>query len=182
MRELAHGHQVGEDLCRVKIICQPVEHRHAGELRQHLGILLAKAAIFDAIVEPAQNSRGVLHGFLVADMAAGWSQISDMRALIVGRHLEPAAGARAVLLENEGDVLALKHLLFISACFRHLEAGGELQQVPDLLRSEIEQLDKTASVQVLWHWMFLKWGRGSADRSCNVTHRARAQALIRGWL
>jgi len=63
-------HQVARIWCRVESFRQPVKHRHAERTRPGTRILLAKAAIFDAIVERkrAQNPRGFLSWFLMPDM------------------------------------------------------------------------------------------------------------------
>ncbi len=88
------------DLCGVKIIRQPVEHGPAGKFRQHFGVVLAETALLDSIVDTAQNPRGVFHRFLVANLAARWPQIGDVRTLIVGCDLKTASGAGSVLLED----------------------------------------------------------------------------------
>jgi hypothetical protein len=108
MREFAHRHHVGEDLRGVEFIGQPVEHRHAGKLSKHFGIILTEATILDPVIEATEHSGGVFDRFLVADMATRRSQIGDMRALIMGRDFEPAAGACAVLLEDQRDILTAR--------------------------------------------------------------------------
>ena len=77
MGELAHGHEVGERLRRMGLVGQAVVDGNAGERGKLLGRLLAEAAVFDGVVDPAEHARRVLHGFLVADLAAGGAEIGD---------------------------------------------------------------------------------------------------------
>src|SRR3954449_3334807 len=65
---LGHGQHVGEDLRRVKLIRQSVPHGDPGVAGQHLYVLLAGAAVLDAVEGPPEHPGGVLHRLLVADL------------------------------------------------------------------------------------------------------------------
>ncbi len=121
-----HGQKISKDLRRVKFVGQPVIDRHARILRQLLHNVLAKAAIFDRVVDPAQNPRGIFDRFLVADMRTRGPKIRHPRALIIGRDLKANAGPRAVFFKDQRDVLALQLWYFGARVFCHLQIGGKL--------------------------------------------------------
>jgi hypothetical protein len=100
--ELAHRHEVREHLGRMRLVGEAVIDRHASMDRKLLRGFLGEAAIFDRIIEAPKYPGRILHGFLVADMAAGRADISYMRALVVGGNLEAGAGTGRILLENKG--------------------------------------------------------------------------------
>ena len=104
--------------------------------------LLAEAAVLDAVVHAAQHPGGVLHRLLVADLRAGRSQVGDVGALVVGGHLEGAAGAGGGLLEDQGDVLALQPLLLVAAVLGRFQVGRQLEQELELLGGEVQLLQK----------------------------------------
>jgi hypothetical protein len=83
------------------------------------------------------STRRILHRFLVADLAASRAEVGDVRALIVGSHLETGARARRVLLEDEGDVPAFEPLLLDAGRLRSLEIGSQPQQKADLVRAKL---------------------------------------------
>ena len=116
-----HRQQVGQHLRRVEIIGQSVVHRHTRELRQRFRVGLREPPVFNAIIEPTQHPGGVFHGFLVPDMAARGANIRHMRALIIGRHFKAGAGASAVFLEDQGDILAAQAGLFGARCLRFFQ-------------------------------------------------------------
>src|SRR5271166_3806925 len=79
----------------------------AGPGREFVGGRLGEASILDRVVHPPQHARRVLDGLLVAHMRAGWSEEGDVGALVICGYLESTAGPGGVLLEDQGDVLAL---------------------------------------------------------------------------
>ena len=56
-----------------------------------------------------------------------------MRALIVGRHLERAAGAGGGLFEDQDDLFLLELLFLGPIPFRGLQLGGEIEERDELL-------------------------------------------------
>jgi hypothetical protein len=123
---LAHREDVAQRLRRVPLVGQAVPDRDAAEQRQRLDQLLLGAAVLDAVVHPAQHARGVLHRLLVADLRAARVQVGDVGALVVGGHLERAAGAGRRLLEDEREVLARQVLLLAAALLRRLELADSV--------------------------------------------------------
>ena len=128
----------------MELVGQAVPDRHAGILAQDFHQVLAEAAVLDAVVHAAQHAGGILHGFFVTDLRAGGSQVGDVRALVIGGDFEGAAGAGGGLFEDQGDVLAFQPLLLIAAVLGCLEVGRELEQELELLRSEVQFLEKVA--------------------------------------
>jgi hypothetical protein len=119
------------------LVRQSVIDRHARKSGKLLGDLLAEPPIFDRIVHAAEHAGGVLHRFLVADMAATGAKNGDMRTLIVGRDLKAGAGPRRVLLEDQGDVPPRQTRLFGAGNLRCFELRRQLQQNADFSRREV---------------------------------------------
>ncbi len=87
-----HGQDIGQRLGGVKFVGETIPDRHTGVFRQLLHPRLFEAAVFDAVVHAAQHARGVPDGFLLAELRSGRVQIGHAGALVVGGHLEGAAG------------------------------------------------------------------------------------------
>ena len=148
---LQHGQLVGQHLGGVPLVRQSIPHRDAGELSQSLDVLLLLAAELDAVIEAAQHPSGVRHGLLVAHLGTGGVEVGDLCALVVGGHLEGAAGARRGLLKNESDVLTGQPLHLAAGLLVRLELGGQLEQGAPLLSREVELFEETAVVQGVGH-------------------------------
>ena len=76
-----------------------------------------------------EHAGGVLDRLLVAHVRARGADEGDVRALVVGRDLEGAAGPRRVLLEDQRDLLADELLLLASLLLGGLQLGREVEQV-----------------------------------------------------
>ena len=68
-----------------------------------------------------------------------------MHAEIRRGDLEGATRARAGLLEDQRDALALVHAVRDAGFFLRLELGREVEQLRDLRGGEVEQLQKVSS-------------------------------------
>ena len=134
---LLHGEEIGQHLRGVKLVRQPVPDRHAGMGGELLDDGLAEAAILDPVEHAAQNAGRVLDGLLAAQMRARGAQIGDIRALVMGGHLEAGTRAGAVLLEDQRDFLALQQFRLGARVFRGFQIGRKLQKEPDLGGGEI---------------------------------------------
>ena len=130
---------------------QAVEHRNAGELREFLDDFLLEAAVLDGVVHPAENPRGVLHALLVADLRGVRVDVGDVGALVVGGHLEGAAGASGGFLEDQGNVLALQVLLLGAGVLGALEVAGQVEQVTQLAGAVVHQAEQVTVVHVESH-------------------------------
>ncbi len=149
---LGHGEHVGQDLRRVELVGQAVPHRHAGVLREGLDVLLGGAAVLDGVEGAAEDSRGVLHRLLVADLGAAGSEVGHVRALVLRGDLERGASPRRGLLEDQGDVLAGEARLLVAGVLRGLEVGGELEQEAQLVGGEVELLEEAPVAEVEGQW------------------------------
>ena len=123
----AHGQRVGEHLGGMKLVGQAVEHGHAGVFRQFFDHVLPEAAIFDAVVHPAQHAGGVFDAFLMPDLAGGRLQISDPRPLVARGDFKRAAGAGRCFFKNQGDVLPFHPLHFAPCLFGGFQFGGKVE-------------------------------------------------------
>src|SRR6266852_7412522 len=121
----------------MSFICEPVPHRHSGIVGKFLHLCLFKTTVLDAVIHATQDARGILHRLLGADMRAAGADVGDVGALVVGSHLESAAGACRVLLKDEGNLLATQMLHLCASIFRRFYLGGEVQQEEDLLWCEV---------------------------------------------
>ena len=134
---LLHGEEVGQNLGGMALVGQAVPHRHACVFGQLLNGLLLEAAVLDAVEHATQHAGGVGHALLYANLAAGGSQIGDMRPLVLRANLKGAACAGGGLLKNQGDVLALQGRLFGAGVFGALQVAGQIQQIVQFFRAEV---------------------------------------------
>ena len=144
---LAHGQHVGQDLGRMELVGQAVEHRHAGVVGERLDEVLVEAAVLDAVVQPAEHTRRVLDRLLVAHLRRLRVEIGHVRALVVRGHLERAARARRGLLEDQADLLLAEVLLLSPVLLGRLEVGRQVEQVAELVGREVELLEEVAALE-----------------------------------
>ncbi|MOA18998.1 hypothetical protein D3C78_1393500 [compost metagenome] len=130
---------------------QAVEHRHAGVLGQVFDDFLLEAAILDGVVHAPEHAGGVLHAFLVADLRGARIDVGDAGALIVGGHLEGAAGAGGGLFEDQRDVLAPEVLLLGAGVLGALEVARQVEEVTQLAGAVVHQAEQVAVVHVERH-------------------------------
>ena len=71
-----------------------------------------------------------------------------MRALVVGGDLERAARPRRVLLEDQGDLLAVQALLLAVLALGGLELGREIEQVGELFGGVVGERQEVAAAEV----------------------------------
>ena len=143
-----HGEQVGQDLGWVRFIGQTIPHWHTGIASKFFDLCLRVSAILDAIIHPAQDTSGILHGFLAPDVGASWAYIGDMSTLIECCNLECATGSRRVFFEDEGDLFPFQALYLCSSVFRRFQFSCQVQKRIDLLWCEVVQLEKVPVPQI----------------------------------
>ena len=148
---LLHGEDVGERLGGMELGRKPVPHRHAGIGGQVLHHRLLEAAVLDAVVHAAEHAGGVLDGLLLAHLRAAGIQVGHAHAQVHGAHLEGAAGTGRGLLEQKHDILALQVAVGHAGALHVLEVAGQIEQVADLLGSEIEQSEEVLSRKIERH-------------------------------
>ena len=139
---LLNGQKVGQDLRGVEFVGQAVEYRHARTARQLFHHLLAEAAVFDAVVHPAQDPGRIRDGLLFPDLGAGGVEVGHAHPQIPGSHFEGAAGAGGRLFKNQGHVFSLTEPVGNTSLLFGLEIGGHVQEFLDLRRRKIQQLEK----------------------------------------
>ena len=105
---------------------------------------LRETAVFDGVVEAAEDTRGVGDAFFVAELAAAGAEVAAMRALVKAGDFKGAAGAGRGFLENQGDVFAAKARGFAARFFRRLERGGTVEQVKDGFARVVGEFEQAA--------------------------------------
>ena len=156
---LAHGEHVGNHLCGMELGSQAIPHGDAGVRRKLLHDCLVEAAILDAIVHAAEHAGGVLDGLFVAHLRARGIEIRHAHAQVVARDLERAARTRGGLLKEEHDVLALEMPMRHTSALELLEVCREVDEILNLGRSEVEQLEKVAATEINAHESILSFVR-----------------------
>ena len=182
---LLNGQEVRQNLGGVELIGQAVPHGNVGVLGQLLHNALAEAAVLDAVKHAAQDAGGVGDALLFADLGAAGVQIGDAHAQIMPRHLEGAAGTGAGLFKDQGDVLALTQGVGDAGLLLGLQLRRQLQQVGDLLRGKVQQLEKILVFQTghdvapsdfdRGQWRSPLWSRFSSTASSRVSATTMAR-------
>ena len=145
---LAQRQQVSQDLGRMIVVGQAVVDRHAGPARERLGVVLVEAAELDGVVDAAEDPRGVLDGLLLADVAAARTEVRDVRALVVGGHLEADPRPGRVLLEDQRDGPPGEAPDLAVLALLRLEARREVEQALDLGRREVAKRQERSTEEV----------------------------------
>ena len=144
---------------------------HAGVGGQLLDVGLGEAAELDAVVEAAEHARRVLDGLLLAHLGAAGVEVGHAHAEVHGADLERAAGAGGRLLEQQNDVLALEIAVRHTGVFHGLEAGRKIEQIADLLGTEIQQGEEAFPRKVHRH------GTSPFKRMRNESTQAKRNAV-----
>ena len=135
----AHGEHIRQHLRGMELVGEAIVDRNTGVLCQLLHGVLAKAAVFDGVEHPAQNTGGVGDGLFFADLRAGGVEIGDAHAHVVGSDLKRAAGAGGGLFKDQGNVLALPVVNADIGLLFGLETLRQIQQIQDFLRCKVQQ-------------------------------------------
>ena len=140
LEPLAHGQQIGQRLDRVALVGQQVDHRDVDGPRHPPQRVVGKHARADDSVVARQRAGQVLRGLPLgqADLVA--PDRHGMAPELDHRHLHGVARPGRRLLEHEPDPLAAEQL-------RHLPALGPVEQVDQLLRGDVVDVEKVAR-----HW------------------------------
>jgi hypothetical protein len=135
-------HHVGQQLGRVPRVGQPVPHRHAGIRRELLHRPVGEATELDSVEHPAEHPGRVGHRLLLAELDVALAEVLGVGTLVDAGHREGAPGAGRRLLEQQRDREPVERPLADSRPFFCLQLHRQPQQLADLLRREIEQLQE----------------------------------------
>ena len=100
------GQQICQHLGGMVFIGQSVPDRHAGILCQLFHDFLSESPVFDAVIDPSQDSGSVFDALFLTDLRAFRVQIGGSHAQIVGSHFKGAAGPGAGLFKDQRYVLS----------------------------------------------------------------------------
>ena len=148
---LLDGQQVRQHLGGVELVGEAVPHGHARMVGQLLHQVLAEAAVLDAVIHPAQHPGGVGDGLLLAHLAAAGLQIRHAHAQVHTGHLEGAPGPGGGLFKQQHDVLPLQPAVGHTGALHILEIFGQVQQIADLRRGVVQQLQKASASDIHSH-------------------------------
>ena len=143
---LDHRLQVGQDLARVVLVGERVDHRHPADRRHGLDAVLAEGAPDDRGDLPVEHAGGVLDRLAAAELAA--AGVDDQRVAAelgdADREGHPGAGRR--LVEQHGDrrgtPSAASGIGASAVCRVRLERGGQRQHLGLLGRAEVVVLEE----------------------------------------
>src|SRR5437868_5089981 len=121
-----HSEEVGQHLRRMCFICEPVPHWHTGIRGQFFYLYLGKTTILDAIVHPAEHTRGILHSFFGTDVRTAWAKVGDACTLVDGCYFKCNARSCRVFFENERNLLALQALFLCASVFCRFQVVCQL--------------------------------------------------------
>ena len=124
---------------------QAVPDRNAGIAAEVFHDLLVEAAVFDTVKHAAENLRGVFERLFLTHLGGTRIKVGHPHSEVVAGHFEGAAGTGRCLLEQQNDVLAGEVLVRSSRPLETLEVSGEFQQILNLFRGEVQQLQKISS-------------------------------------
>jgi hypothetical protein len=119
-----HGQDIGQHLCGVELVGEPVEHRYPGVFCQLLDDLLPRPAVLDRVVHAAEHTCGVLHRLFVTDLRGSGVDVGHVGTLVVRRDLERATRAGGGLLEDEGNILAGQAVSPVPRVLRVFQIAG----------------------------------------------------------
>jgi len=148
---LLHGEQVGEDLGRVPLVGETVPHRHPGVGGQDLHGAMGKSTELNPVEHAPEHPCRVGNRLLLAELDVALAEVLGMRTLVDARHGEGASGPRRRLLEYQGDALALQRTATDPGTLVALQRRRQLEQVTDLCRAVVEQLEEVSSFEVAGH-------------------------------
>ncbi len=140
--------EIREDLGGVELVGQAVPDGNAGEGRQLLDPLLPEAPVLDAVEHAPEHTGGIRDALLLPDLGGFGIEVDRVYPEIRRRHFKAAAGAGAGLLEDQRDILAPVQLVGDAGLFLRLQLRRQRQQPADLLRREIQQLEKAFAFQI----------------------------------
>ena len=143
------GEAVRQNLSGMIQVGEAVPYGNAGVLGEQLNGLLLEAAELDAVVEAAENLRGILEGLLLAHLAVG--EEGHVCALVEGGNFECAAGAGGGLLEKKNDVLAFEQVALDAGALLGLQIGGKVEEVADLIGGEVLEGEQAAAFKIDGH-------------------------------
>ena len=100
---------------------------------------------------PSNNLRGVGEGLLLAHLGGAGIEERDAHAEIAGADLERAAGAGGGLFKEQNDLLVAEPLMLNAVVFQALELNGEVDEVVDFFRGEVEKREEASAADVETH-------------------------------
>ncbi|MPN08613.1 hypothetical protein SDC9_155897 [bioreactor metagenome] len=127
---------------------EPVPDGHASIFGEFFNNALAIAAVFDAVIHPAEHLRGIRDALLFADLRSAGVEIGCVHAEVKGGNLEGASRPRAGLFKDQRNVLAVQRVVRDARFLLRLQLRREIEKSLDLLRRKVEQLEKALALQV----------------------------------
>ena len=107
---------------------------------------MKKSAELDPVKHTAENTRGVLHALLLAELNVFDAEILRAAALILRADRKCASCTCRRLFKDKRDILIFKGMSVDSLFLLSLEIRREIEKISDLLRRKILQREKAAAV------------------------------------
>ncbi len=120
---LLEGQDVGHQLAGMRLVGQPVDHRHAGRARKVEKALVALRAQHDPVDIARQHLRRVAHGLAMPELHVAPVEEHALSAQLAHAHVERDARARRGLLEHKRQHAPLERHVIIARTLRASPAG-----------------------------------------------------------
>src|SRR5581483_7019689 len=162
---LPDGEIVGHGLAGMAVVCEPIDHRNAGELRHLLDDFVGKRANHDALHHALEILGHVVNRFALAKINFRWRKINRKASQLLNADVERHARAQRRLLENHRQGFAFKRLTV--GGWMSFDLPCEDQQVLDFGRREVFDREKIFPVHM---------PAPTNVGSCSITNRANVSA------
>jgi hypothetical protein len=132
-----HGGHIADDLGRMVVIGQAVEHRHVSVFGEFGHGLVLQSTAEDGVAHAREDFGGIVHGLAHAEVNLTRLEIEGVAAQFGHGHLERDARAGGGFFENHGQRSALQQFRRAALLIGGFDAAGEFDHVEQFLFGEI---------------------------------------------
>src|SRR3954451_20458140 len=152
------GKDVGDDLTRMILVGQSIDHRNARMRREALYDALLEGADHDDIDHPRQHFGDVLDRLAAAELRGARAQEDCGAAELRHTRFERYPRARRALLEDHAQGLAPQRLIELAIAMIALQQAGPLEQIGELRPGKVGEFEKMSECRHISGRCFFKRG------------------------